>query len=278
MKHTRARAAKRLQWSRMRGAVLLSLAVLLGALGLTGIAGGDQRAPSASPPPSGNTGLPSADTGKGGIVKEGRELFVAGCSACHGFNAEGMHGRAPSLIGVGAQAPDFYLSTGRMPLPYPKAYPQRSKPAYPRGQINAIVAYIASLGGPAIPTVTAKYGNLSEGEKVFAANCSGCHQIIARGGIVTGASVPPLQQATATEIGEAVRVGPYLMPRFSEGEISDQTLNSLARYIIYTRHPADRGGWGIGHIGPIPEGMVAWLLALSSLLIIARLIGERIRE
>jgi ubiquinol-cytochrome c reductase cytochrome c subunit len=244
---------------------------------LTGIAGGDERVPSASAP-SGSSVLPAAGASKGGLVARGRELFVAGCSSCHGFNAEGMRGGAPSLVGVGAQAPDFYLSTGRMPLPYPRAYPQRSQPAYSRSQINEIVAYIASLGGPPIPTVTPGKGNLSQGEKAFAANCAGCHQIIARGGIVTGAAVPPLQQATATEIGEAVRVGPYLMPRFSEGEISPQTLNSLARYIIYTRHPADKGGWGIGHIGPIPEGMVAWLLALSSLLIIARLIGERIHE
>jgi ubiquinol-cytochrome c reductase cytochrome c subunit len=256
---------------------MLALATLLGALALTGIAGGDQRVPSASAPSVGGV-LPAPGAGGGSLSREGRELFVAGCSYCHGFNAEGKRGRAPSLVGVGAQAPDFYLSTGRMPLPYPRAYPQRSKPAYSRGQIKAIVAYIASLGGPPIPNVDPTLGNLSEGEKAFAGNCAGCHQIIARGGIVTGGVAPPLQQATATEIGEAVRVGPYLMPRFSTAEISDQTLNSLARYIIYTRHPDDRGGWGIGHIGPIPEGMVAWLLALSSLLIFARLIGERIRE
>lgn len=276
MNHTRV--GSRFGWSRMRSTVLLSLAFVLGGVGLTGIAGGDQRVPSGSAPPSGDTALPSAGMGKGAQVREGQELFVARCSYCHGFSAEGERGRAPSLVGVGAQAPDFYLSTGRMPLPYPRAYPQRSKPAYPRPQINAIVAFIASLGGPPIPDVNPAQGNLSQGEQAFALNCAGCHQIIARGGIVTGASVPPLQQATATEIGEAVRVGPYLMPRFSKGEISDQELNSLARYIIYTRHPADKGGWGIGHIGPIPEGMVAWLLALSSLLIIARLIGERIRE
>ena len=31
----------------------------------------------------------------------------------------------------------------------------------------------------------------------------------------------------------------------------------------------------MGRIGPIPEGMVAWLLAGVALLIIARLLGER---
>jgi len=45
--------------------------------------------------------------------------------------------------------------------------------------------------------------------------------------------------------------------------------------VLSTRHPPDRGGWGIGNIGPIPEGMVAWLLAGAALLIIARLLGER---
>jgi ubiquinol-cytochrome c reductase cytochrome c subunit len=51
-------------------------------------------------------------------------------------------------------------------------------------------------------------------------------------------------------------------------------MNDIVRYVRWTRHPADPGGWGIGHIGPVPEGMVAWLMGLLSLLIVARLIGE----
>jgi ubiquinol-cytochrome c reductase cytochrome c subunit len=250
------------------------LAIALGSLGLSGIAAGDRRLPSAGPPSPASGPLPGTVPGSSQVA-QGRNLFVEGCSSCHGFDAQGIPGRAPSLIGVGAQAPAFYLDTGRMPLPSPHAYPERSKPAYPQDEINAIVAYIASLGGPPIPKVDTAAGSLSQGEQAFALNCSGCHQIIARGGIVTGSEVPPLQQATPTEIAEAVRIGPYLMPPFSTGEISQQTLNSIARYIIYTRHPADRGGWGIGHIGPIPEGMVAWLLALGALLLIARVIGTR---
>ena len=52
-------------------------------------------------------------------------------------------------------------------------------------------------------------------------------------------------------------------------------IDSIARYVHSTQSPDDRGGWGIGRIGPIPEGMVAWLLAAAALLLIARLIGER---
>jgi len=255
---------------------MITFAIALGSLGLSAIAAGQSRVPTAAPPSPAPAPAQLPGTVPGSSqVSQGRSLFLEGCSSCHGFDAKGIPGRGPSLVGVGAQAPAFYLSTGRMPLPDPHAYPERSKPAYPQPEINALVAYIASLGGPAIPKVDQAAGNLSQGEQAFALNCSGCHQIIARGGIVTGSEVPALQQATATQIAEAVRIGPYLMPSFSTGEISQQTLNSIARYIIYTRHPADRGGWGIGHIGPIPEGMVAWLLALSALLIIARVIGKR---
>jgi ubiquinol-cytochrome c reductase cytochrome c subunit len=65
------------------------------------------------------------------------------------------------------------------------------------------------------------------------------------------------------------------MPQFDEQQISDAELDSIVRYVLSTRSPDDRGGWGIGHIGPIPEGMIAWLLAGATLVLVARLIGER---
>jgi ubiquinol-cytochrome c reductase cytochrome c subunit len=65
------------------------------------------------------------------------------------------------------------------------------------------------------------------------------------------------------------------MPRFSERQVDQQTLDSIVRYVLSTRNPDNRGGWGIGNIGPITEGMIAWLLAGAVLLLVARLIGER---
>jgi ubiquinol-cytochrome c reductase cytochrome c subunit len=76
-------------------------------------------------------------------------------------------------------------------------------------------------------------------------------------------------------VAEAVRIGPYVMPKFSEADLDQHEVDSLAKYIEYTRSPRDEGGWGIGHIGPIPEGMVAWLLGLVSLILVIRVIGER---
>jgi ubiquinol-cytochrome c reductase cytochrome c subunit len=205
----------------------------------------------------------------------GRALFLEGCASCHGVDARGLEDRGPSLRGAGAAAADFYLSTGRMPLAEPTDEPERSEPAYPRRDIDALVEYIASLGGPEIPEVRPERGDLELGLRLFGENCAGCHQIVGKGGVVTGAAPPNLNEATPTQIAEAVRIGPYVMPRFDERHLDQHELDSLVRYVQLTKHPDDRGGWGIGHIGPVPEGLVAWLLAGTALVLVARLIGRR---
>lgn len=249
---------------------MVGAAVVCGALALADFAARwDASAASTSPAAA---PMPSS------LLAQGHALFESSCSSCHGLDAQGIRGRAPNLHGVGALAADFYLQTGRMPLPSPRAQPMRGSPAFPQGKIKALVAYVASFGGPGIPTVQPRRGSLAEGQRLFGLNCAGCHTIQGQGGIVTGAIVPSLNAATPTQIGEAVRIGPYVMPRFSEGQLSTAEVDSLARYIQSIQHPDNLGGWGIGRIGPIPEGMVAWLLAAAALLLIARLLGERTSE
>jgi ubiquinol-cytochrome c reductase cytochrome c subunit len=218
----------------------------------------------------------SADTSQ--AAAQGRALYLDSCSSCHGIDARGVPGSGPSLYGVGVGAADFYLSTGRMPLDDPRDEPRRRRPVFGPSQIAGLVAYVGSLGGPPAPNADPAKGSLSTGLQVFTEKCAGCHQQLGRGGTVTGAQVPSVQQATPRQIAEAVRIGPYVMPNFSASDIDQQQLDSLARYIVYTRKPDDRGGWAIGHLGPIPEGMVAWLLGGAALVLITRLIGERIEE
>jgi ubiquinol-cytochrome c reductase cytochrome c subunit len=276
--------------ARIPGAPRLALALVFAALaivsfaapsaGQTGAAGGPPssgpNAPDKAPEPPG-AGNPTARFPTSpGLVAEGYNLYENSCSSCHGIGLEGKHGVAPSLRGVGAGPVDFYLSTGRMPLQDPRDEPLRAKPAFNRTQINALIAYISRFGGPPAPTANPAAGNLALGLHEFTLNCAGCHQIVARGGITIGAQIPNLQQATAQQVAEAVRMGPYLMPHFDANQINQHQLDSLARYVLWTRNPQDSGGWGIYNLGPIPEGIVAWFLALASLVIIIRLIGERL--
>ena len=209
------------------------------------------------------------------LKAEGSQLYQSDCSSCHGISLKGTPGVAPSLVGVGAGPVDFYLSTGRMPLSNPREEPQRNTPLYDRRQIDALVDFVSSFGGPPAPTADPARGDLAVGLHQFTLNCAGCHQIVGRGGLTLGAVAPNLQQATAQQIAEAVRMGPYLMPRFDARQIDQHQLDSIARYVLWTRKPDNAGGWGIYNIGPIPEGIVAWFLALAALVIVARLIGER---
>ncbi|HEX4306209.1 MAG TPA: c-type cytochrome [Solirubrobacterales bacterium] len=255
---------------------MIAAAVVLGGFAIAVWA---QPPSSAGPVPAAAATVAATATAQSGAadpkLEEGRELFEESCSSCHGFKGEGVKGQAPSLIDAGEGAADFYLRTGRMPLDQVGDEPLRGEPRYSNAQIQALDAYVGSLGeGPPIPAVDPSRGSVREGMEMFTESCAGCHGIGGKGGVAIGGYAPPLGEATPTQVGEAIRVGPYLMPRFSESQITPAQLNSIARYVELTQHPEDAGGFGIGHIGPVPEGLVAWLAALAALLLVARLIGE----
>jgi ubiquinol-cytochrome c reductase cytochrome c subunit len=227
----------------------------------------------------------------------GRQVYGRFCAMCHGPDARGQtqssavfgggpardqtiqSGIGPSLWNVGALAADFYLRTGYMPLKRTGIQPRRSRLLLSNAQIDALIGYVASLGhGPPVPKPHPERGNLSAGQHLFATNCAGCHQIMGRGGYVTQAVPPPLGDATPTQIAEAVRIGPYVMPHFSKKQISDQELNSLIRYVVWTHKPDDRGGWALGRIGPVPEGLVTWFFGAVVLVGVCLIIGKRLQH
>ena len=212
-------------------------------------------------------------------VKQGRALFLEGCSSCHGLNAQGSN-QAPPLIGVGSAAVDFQVGTGRMPLSQPGAQAERKPPIYNQTQIDQLAAYIASLApGPAVPNVTQSdldQASLSLGGDLFRANCASCHQAVAQGGALTnGKHAPNLSKATPTQIVEAMRTGPESMPVFGNGQLSDSQAIAIAKYVKFVTDPKDPGGSALGHYGPIPEGLVAWVVGIGGLVAIILWIGSR---
>jgi ubiquinol-cytochrome c reductase cytochrome c subunit len=235
----------------------------------------------------------AAHAAAGGSVDRGRHLYGAYCAACHGPGAgpvigagpgraqvqqDGSPAPAPSLAGVGALSADFYLRTGYMPLERIGEQPRRHRPRFDEQQIRDLVAYVASLApGPPIPKPHPERGRLSVGFKLFADHCAGCHQIVARGGYITDGIPPALTDSTPTQVAEAVRIGPYVMPRFSETAITPAQLDSIIAYVEWAKHPDDRGGLGIGNVGPIPEGLVTWLVAAAVLTAACVVIGSRLK-
>jgi ubiquinol-cytochrome c reductase cytochrome c subunit len=261
---------------------LLLIAIILGGSGAL-LLGGDCA--QAQPP----QGIVRPDSESGLSDRElGAQLYAGNCVSCHGIAGEGVPvgrkgsgnitGAGPSLKGVGALAADFYLRTGYMPLSNPNEQPWRHRVLFNKRELRALIDYVASLGpGPPVPQPVPEQGNLGEGLRLFTTHCAGCHQVAAEGGYVTNARVPRLKEATPVQIAQAVRIGPYLMPKFSKKAISDRQLNSIIAYLEASKKPRDQGGWGIGHIGPVPEGIVAWFFAAFVLVGLCALIGERLR-
>jgi ubiquinol-cytochrome c reductase cytochrome c subunit len=225
---------------------------------------------------AGPAGAAASGTPKSPLAAYGDHLYGEYCLSCHGGDAAGTPGVAPSLHGVGALAVDFYLRTGYMPLRHLGLQPRREPVLFGEHQIKALVAYVATFGGPPVPSPRPELGDISEGQSLFAQHCAGCHQIVGQGGFVTGAVPPALVLATPVQVAEAVRIGPYVMPRFSKRSIDDRQLDSIVRYVEYTHAPDRPGGWGIGFLGPVPEGLVTWFLAIPALLALCLLLGRRL--
>jgi ubiquinol-cytochrome c reductase cytochrome c subunit len=223
-----------------------------------------------------------ADASRLSPAQLGEQLYAGNCLRCHGIAGRGSTAglatgsAGPPLRGVGARAADFYLRTGYMPIDDARDQPVRGRPRLTAKERAALVGYIESLGGgPPVPRPDPARGDVAEGRELFTDHCAGCHQVAAEGGIMPGAKAPPLDRASPTEVAEAVRIGPYVMPEFSERDISDEELDSLIAYVQYAKDPEDAGGWGISHLGPFPEGMVTWFAAMLVLITTCVVIGRR---
>jgi ubiquinol-cytochrome c reductase cytochrome c subunit len=233
-------------------AILLLGLLLVGAI-YASIAGGGTAA-SASPPAPVNDAQ----------VTAGRTIFLQDCATCHGFAAQGQSGVAPSLIGVGSAAVDFQVSTGRMPAAELGAENPRKPPRLSPAQTHAVAAYVASLGGgPASPTaaeVNTSGANIGLGQQLFVADCAQCHNFVGAGGALTyGKFAPALTQSTPAQIYEAMLTGPEAMPVFNNTTITPDQKRDIVAYVTKTRTQANPGGFSLGRIGPVTEGLVAFL-------------------
>ena len=224
----------------------------------------------------------SAATGTQQDIAAGKALFQATCSSCHGLDAQGTS-QAPSLIGAGAAAVDFQMSTGRMPAKEVGAENERGPVTFTQRQIHDIAGYIASLGGgPPIPTaeqVDPRNGDPGVGYELFSANCSQCHGFAGAGGALTyGKDAPALTAATPTQIYEAMLTGPEAMPVFADGVLSPQAKRDIIAYITQTRVEPNPGGFSLGRTGPVTEGIVIFLGGMGFLVLISMWITAKRRD
>lgn len=206
---------------------------------------------------------------------DGAELFVAQCSSCHGLDGRGVEGRGPTLEPEGEASADFVLRTGRMPLAKPDQQAHRGPVRYSEEEIVALVDHVASIGsGPATPDIDIEGADVANGGELYRLNCAACHVASGAGAPIGGGRLAPnLLQATPTEVGQAIVVGPGSMPVF--GEFEPQELNDIAAYIEVALAEEDTtSATRFGGAGPVAEGLAAWILALIPLVALTRWIGR----
>ena len=233
-------------------------------------------------------GAAGADGPQSQQIEEGRKLFAVGCASCHGAHAEGGtdgegHITGPSLIGVGAAAVDFQVSTGRMPAAQTGAQVPQKPPVYTAEEIAALAAYVASLApGPAIPAEEAydvskaTQEEVVRGGELFRTNCTACHNFSGRGGALpNGRYAPSLMGTSPKNMYQAMLTGPQQMPVFSDGVFTPEDKRAVIAYLVSLQQSEDPGGFGLGRLGPVAEGLWGWLLGIGALVAVAVWIGAK---
>lgn len=226
-----------------------------------------------------------ADQSQSALLRTGQQLFETACITCHGANLQGVNSRGPSLIGVGEAAVYFQVGSGRMPMMRNEAQAMRKAPSFDEPQVDALGAYIQSMGGgPLVPRDANGQiadhsligSDLARGGDLFRLNCASCHNFTGRGGALSsGKYAPMLDPATPAQIYTAMVTGPQNMPKFSERQLTPEEKKDIIAYVRSSSETLNPGGYGLGGFGPAPEGMAIFIIGIVAAVAAALWIGAR---
>lgn len=246
-------------------------AVLLVPVGLTVLASGallaltDAR--SSAEPGASAVALSSTE-------EVGRELYRRDCASCHGADGSGSF-RGTPLTEVGTASVSYVLTTGRMPITDPGEPVRRSEPAYNGEEIEALVAYTATLvDGPPPPALDLEAADAASGGVHYRLQCAACHGAEGIGGaLALEGFAPSVLHSTPGEVANAMVAGPGAMPTFA-ATFDEDDMADIAAYVSVLQ---ERPGTGISVPGGrVGEGLVAWVVAMGALVVGARWLGGRV--
>ncbi|MGH3588886.1 MAG: cytochrome bc1 complex diheme cytochrome c subunit, partial [Pseudonocardia sp.] len=223
------------------------------------------------------------------LVAQGQEIYNNHCISCHGSNLQGVQDRGPSLIGVGDAAVYFQVSTGRMPLARQEAQAARKPPIAPldptteqgAANIDALGAFVQANGGgpirPAGEDAALVGTDPARGGELFRLNCASCHNFTGRGGALSsGKYAPDLDAATPMDVYTAMLTGPQNMPKFSDRQLSPEEKEDIIAYVqSVTNGNNNPGGLSLGGVGPVSEGLVAFIVGIAAMVGVAMWLGAK---
>lgn len=208
----------------------------------------------------------------------GGSLWTRDCVMCHGTDGSGgltPGGRpAPAVDDVSIAYARLVLRTHRMP-PGADPFDNRDRPhVYDEQQMADVLAYMVETFELEDDVPTPEVGDPSRGLELYQLNCAACHGPTGDGGTAGAlAWTPRLQHYDAQVVADAVRVGPFEMPRFSADVLADEDVGDIVAFL----HEVDEEPGTLlfpGELNPVFASGFGAVLAFAVLALVLVVAGK----
>ena len=164
-----------------------------------------------------------------------------------------------------------------MPMSAARLAGPRKEVTYTDDEIAALAAYVATLGtGPSIPDAEMydpdtlsgdEYDEyVTRGGQIFLTNCTASTTSKAPAAPCRVASTRRrIRGVDPKHIYEAMLTGPQSMDTFSDGNIPPDDKKAVIAYLDTLNEQPNYGGFTLGSLGPVSEGLIAWLIGMGAL-------------
>ena len=105
---------------------------------------------------------------------------------------------------------------------------------------------------------------------LYRLNCASCHNFTGVGGALSsGKYAPALAPASESQIYTAMQTGPQNMPRFSDQQLTPEEKRDIIAALVYQQQMQAPGGFTLGSLGPVSEGLFIWIFGIGALIAIS---------
>ncbi|HUH06721.1 MAG TPA: c-type cytochrome [Egibacteraceae bacterium] len=212
--------------------------------------------------------------------REAALLYSVHCAQCHGAFGQGAQvpgttRRAPSIDQVPVALLDLVLQTGRMPPAGDPWDSRRRTHVLDQSERDLLIAYLRAEFDLPGEIPEPPEGNAAAGRLVFEVNCAACHGSVGGGGVAGGgAFTPRINAYDAVTLAEAIRTGPFEMPSFAAGQISDQQIGDVAAFLRQIEEEQGTLVLGLVELNPVFASAFAGLLTLVVVLSLLWIAGR----
>jgi ubiquinol-cytochrome c reductase cytochrome c subunit len=109
-------------------------------------------------------------------------------------------------------------------------------------------------------------GDVANGAELFRVNCAMCHNVAAAGGALTEGKYAPALTRPARCMYAAMVTGPQNMPVFNNMTLTPDEKRDIISSLMYLQENESAGGFNLGSLGPVSEGLFIWIFGIGALI------------